>query len=182
MRADGRERAKEQAGLGQRPRGVGLLRAQQALKQKTADLAAPAPGHGEHLLLGGRELGQPFAQIGGVAQAGDECLDQLGVRASDAGVDAMQLRHAAQGGDWGLVQPLPEPHAMEPGTRSAQPTNSGASTSVIVESSLMSTCSDGPAVSLNGSPTVSPTTDGGVGVGALAQHLALVVLRACRAR
>src|SRR5688572_20108268 len=36
--------------------------------------------------------------------------------------------------------------------------NSGASTSVIVASSLISTCSDGPAVSLNGSPTVSPTT------------------------
>src|SRR5947209_4381118 len=36
--------------------------------------------------------------------------------------------------------------------------NSGASTSVMVESSLISTCSDGPAVSLNGSPTVSPTT------------------------
>ena len=35
---------------------------------------------------------------------------------------------------------------------------SGASTSVIVASSLTSTCSDGPAVSLNGSPTVSPTT------------------------
>src|SRR5712691_10469352 len=37
-------------------------------------------------------------------------------------------------------------------------TNSGASTSVTVLSSLISTCSDGPAVSLNGSPTVSPTT------------------------
>jgi len=37
--------------------------------------------------------------------------------------------------------------------------NSGASTSVIVLSSLTSTCSDGPAVSLNGSPTVSPTTE-----------------------
>src|SRR2546422_6568396 len=37
-------------------------------------------------------------------------------------------------------------------------TNSGASTSVTVLNSLMSTCSDGPAVSLNGSPTVSPTT------------------------
>ena len=36
--------------------------------------------------------------------------------------------------------------------------NSGASTSVIVASSLIRTCSDGPAVSLNGSPTVSPTT------------------------
>src|SRR2546422_298519 len=36
--------------------------------------------------------------------------------------------------------------------------NSGAITSVIVLSSLMSTCNDGPAVSLNGSPTVSPTT------------------------
>jgi hypothetical protein len=35
---------------------------------------------------------------------------------------------------------------------------SGASTSVIVLSSLMTMCSDGPAVSLNGSPTVSPTT------------------------
>src|SRR5512142_1406247 len=37
-------------------------------------------------------------------------------------------------------------------------TNSGASTSVTVASSLTSTCSDGPTVSLNGSPTVSPTT------------------------
>src|SRR5881397_1337201 len=36
--------------------------------------------------------------------------------------------------------------------------NNGASTSVIVDSSLIRTCSDGPAVSLNGSPTVSPTT------------------------
>ena len=36
--------------------------------------------------------------------------------------------------------------------------NSGASTSVIVARSLMRTCSDGPAVSLKGSPTVSPTT------------------------
>src|SRR5919107_1371065 len=36
--------------------------------------------------------------------------------------------------------------------------NNGASTSVIVLSSFTSTCSDGPAVSLNGSPTVSPTT------------------------
>src|SRR5437879_1141352 len=36
--------------------------------------------------------------------------------------------------------------------------NNGASTSVIVDSSLISTCRDGPAVSLNGSPTVSPTT------------------------
>ena len=36
--------------------------------------------------------------------------------------------------------------------------NSGASTSVIVAKSLINTWSDGPAVSLNGSPTVSPTT------------------------
>jgi hypothetical protein len=36
--------------------------------------------------------------------------------------------------------------------------NNGASTRVIVDSSLISTWSDGPAVSLNGSPTVSPTT------------------------
>ena len=36
--------------------------------------------------------------------------------------------------------------------------NNGTATSVIVLSSLISTCSDGPAVSLNGSPTVSPTT------------------------
>ena len=35
---------------------------------------------------------------------------------------------------------------------------SGARTSVIVLSSLIRTWSDGPAVSLNGSPTVSPTT------------------------
>src|SRR5438046_3536187 len=37
-------------------------------------------------------------------------------------------------------------------------TYNGASTSVMVLRSLISTCSDGPAVSLNGSPTVSPTT------------------------
>src|SRR6266566_615204 len=37
-------------------------------------------------------------------------------------------------------------------------TKSGASTSVTVLKSLISTCNDGPAVSLNGSPTVSPTT------------------------
>src|SRR5271169_5436064 len=37
-------------------------------------------------------------------------------------------------------------------------TNSGAITRVMVESSLISTCSEGPAVSLKGSPTVSPTT------------------------
>src|SRR3989304_1980222 len=36
--------------------------------------------------------------------------------------------------------------------------NRGASTSVTVLSSFTSTCSDGPAVSLYGSPTVSPTT------------------------
>src|SRR5207248_683736 len=36
--------------------------------------------------------------------------------------------------------------------------NSGARTSVIVLSSLINTCSEGPAVSLKGSPTVSPTT------------------------
>src|SRR5437870_589385 len=36
--------------------------------------------------------------------------------------------------------------------------NNGAITSVIVLSSLISTCRLGPAVSLNGSPTVSPTT------------------------
>jgi hypothetical protein len=36
--------------------------------------------------------------------------------------------------------------------------NKGASTSVTVASSLINTCSEGPAVSLNGSPTVSPTT------------------------
>jgi len=35
---------------------------------------------------------------------------------------------------------------------------SGARTSVIVASSFTSTWSDGPAVSLKGSPTVSPTT------------------------
>jgi hypothetical protein len=34
----------------------------------------------------------------------------------------------------------------------------GASTSVIVLSSFTSTCNEGPAVSLKGSPTVSPTT------------------------
>src|ERR1044071_3032484 len=39
-----------------------------------------------------------------------------------------------------------------------QPTNNGASTSVMVLRSLINTCRLGPAVSLNGSPTVSPTT------------------------
>ena len=37
-------------------------------------------------------------------------------------------------------------------------TNKGAKTSVIVLKSLISTCRLGPAVSLKGSPTVSPTT------------------------
>jgi len=37
--------------------------------------------------------------------------------------------------------------------------NKGANTNVKVLSNLMSTWSDGPAVSLNGSPTVSPTTE-----------------------
>lgn len=36
---------------------------------------------------------------------------------------------------------------------------SGASTREVVASSLMSTCTEGPAVSFRGSPTVSPTTD-----------------------
>src|SRR4030042_5463158 len=36
--------------------------------------------------------------------------------------------------------------------------NRGASTSVTVLRSLTSTCNEGPAVSLKGSPTVSPTT------------------------
>ena len=37
--------------------------------------------------------------------------------------------------------------------------NKGANTKVRVLNNLMSTWRDGPAVSLNGSPTVSPTTD-----------------------
>src|SRR5450759_5312208 len=37
-------------------------------------------------------------------------------------------------------------------------TYSGANTRVIVLNSLMRTCSEGPAVSLKGSPTVSPIT------------------------
>lgn len=37
-------------------------------------------------------------------------------------------------------------------------TNNPASTRVIVLISFIKTCSEGPAVSLNGSPTVSPTT------------------------
>src|SRR5207247_2643874 len=36
--------------------------------------------------------------------------------------------------------------------------NNGANTKVIVASSLINTWMEGPAVSLNGSPTVSPTT------------------------
>ena len=53
--------------------------------------------------------------------------------------------------------------------------NSGANTSVSVASSFTRTWSDGPAVSLNGSPTVSPTTAAAWAVGALAQHVAVVV-------
>ena len=55
--------------------------------------------------------------------------------------------------------------------------NSGASTSVIVLSSLISTCSDGPAVSLKGSPTVSPTTAAAWVVAALAEDVAVLVLQ-----
>merc|ERR1711966_482995 len=36
--------------------------------------------------------------------------------------------------------------------------NSGARTRIVVDSNLMTTCNAGPAVSLNGSPTVSPVT------------------------
>ena len=36
--------------------------------------------------------------------------------------------------------------------------NKGAMTRVMVLSNLIKTCSEGPAVSLKGSPTVSPTT------------------------
>src|SRR5580700_8283012 len=50
-----------------------------------------------------------------------------------------------------------DPKAAHPIQRNPY-TNNGASTSVIVASSLISTCKLGPAVSLNGSPTVSPTT------------------------
>ncbi len=81
-----------------------------------------------------------------------------------------KARIAAEGHERGHVQL----HGQEPEERShgrarraargerragsAHITKSGASTSVIVESSLMRTCSEGPAVSLKGSPTVSPTT------------------------
>ena len=37
-------------------------------------------------------------------------------------------------------------------------TKSGPNTSTVVDNSLITTCSAGPAVSLNGSPTVSPVT------------------------
>ena len=57
---------------------------------------------------------------------------------------------------------------------------SGASTSVIVASSLTRTWSDGPAVSLNGSPTVSPTTAAAWASRALAEHVAVVVLQLAR--
>ena len=53
--------------------------------------------------------------------------------------------------------------------------NSGASTRVIVASSLTRTWSDGPAVSLNGSPTVSPTTAAACAAGLLADHVAVLV-------
>jgi hypothetical protein len=39
-----------------------------------------------------------------------------------------------------------------------RPTNKGPITSTVVDNSLMTTCREGPAVSLNGSPTVSPVT------------------------
>ena len=41
----------------------------------------------------------------------------------------------------------------------AVPENKGTSTSVIVDSSLIRMCMEGPAVSLQGSPTVSPVTE-----------------------
>ena len=50
---------------------------------------------------------------------------------------------------------------------------SGARTSVIVASSLTRTWSDGPAVSLNGSPTVSPTTAAAWACGLLAEDVAV---------
>jgi len=37
-------------------------------------------------------------------------------------------------------------------------TNAGPNTRIVVDNSLITTCNDGPAVSLNGSPTVSPVT------------------------
>ncbi len=36
---------------------------------------------------------------------------------------------------------------------------SGPATRIVVDNNLITTWSDGPAVSLNGSPTVSPVTD-----------------------
>ncbi len=59
----------------------------------------------------------------------------------------MRVRHGPQ--------PAPTPCPSD-GCRPQR--NSGAITSVTVPSSLMSTCKLGPAVSLKGSPSVSPTT------------------------
>src|SRR5436309_6831788 len=68
----------------------------------------------------------------------------------------MGARHSAQRPSRGLLEPVAQKHA---GLNLHQrPMKRGAITRVIVLSSLISTCSDGPAVSLNGSPTVSPTT------------------------
>src|SRR2546428_5237917 len=67
-------------------------------------------------------------------------------RTSKSEVRATSLRRGSRMGD---------PLAVEAGPAY---TNRGARTSVIVLRSLISTCREGPAVSLNGSPTVSPTT------------------------
>ena len=57
---------------------------------------------------------------------------------------------------------------------------SGASTRVIVASSFTRTWSDGPAVSLNGSPTVSPTTAAAWASEPLPRTLPFVVLEVAR--
>ena len=57
---------------------------------------------------------------------------------------------------------------------------SGASTSVIVASSFTRTWSDGPAVSLKGSPTVSPTTAAAWASVPLPRTLPCVVLEVAR--
>src|SRR6185295_9680683 len=79
----------------------------------------------------------------GVAAKGDE--------SGDVQLDGQE---AEQRSDRCTRRPLP----VRRPARAPHITKSGASTSVIVESILMRTWSEGPAVSLKGSPTVSPTT------------------------
>ena len=106
--------------------------------------------------------------------AGEGVGDQLtvpGLEDVERQAPARKERHVGEGkqlGARGRPDDGREQIAIGGDLTEVAPTKSGASTSVIVASSLISTCSDGPAVSLNGSPTVSPTTAALCGVGALA--------------